>query len=196
MVPRTRVLVRMLLTLGLLAFVAPVLVADVGVARLNGQPEFSEGDALGYFLWKDNDTWKVRWMTFGANHRFSGRVTVEGGEFRNFKRIDVDTESRIIAPGRRPRVVRGRGGRARVAPGRAPVVNSREEDTIEQETEQLIRFVTRTDDDLDGLDFEVTDEARVVRFVLEIDGEPRPAEIELGGENFKPDEHPLVVRIR
>jgi hypothetical protein len=197
MAMKTGMRVRMLLPVVLLVLGASVLLADVRVGRLDGKPEFSEGDALGYFLWKDGDTWKLRWMTFGADHRFSGRVTVEGGEFRRFKRIDVDTERRLIAPGRRPRVVRGVGGRVRgVAPGRAPVVASRTEDSIEQETEHLIRFSTRTDDDLDGLDFQVTDDAAAVSFVLQIDGEPRPAEVEVGRDNFKPRENPLVVRVR
>jgi hypothetical protein len=76
------------------------------------------------------------------------------------------------------------------------VVASREEDRIEQETERLIRFVTRTDDDVDGLDFRVTNDTEVIRFLLEIDGVPRPAEIEVGRDNFTPNEDPLVVRLR
>jgi hypothetical protein len=36
----------------------------------------------------------------------------------------------------------------------------------------------------------------VLRFVLEIDGVPRPGEVEVGRENFKPNETPLVVRLR
>jgi len=171
--------------------------ADIGVERLAGRPQFSEGDALGYFIWKDGDTFKLRWTTFGANHRFSGRIVVEGGEFRSFKRIDPDTERKVLVPGRPPRVRRGPGGRVRsVRGGRAPVVATRDEDVIVQETERLIRFNTETDDDLDGAEFEVTGDATLLRFVLEIDGEPRPAEVEVGRGNFKPAEHPLVVRLR
>lgn len=178
-------------------FAASLLVADTVLTRLDGQPKFSGGKALGYFLWKDRDTWKLRWMTFGAEHRFSGRIRVEDGEIQSLKPIDVDTERKVIAPGRAPRIVRGPGGRVRGrVGGRAPVVASREEDRIEQETEQLIRFVTRTDDDVDGLDFKVTEASRLLEFVLEIDGVPRPAEVEVGRDNFKPNENPLVVRLR
>jgi hypothetical protein len=179
---------------GLLLSMMPVLAGDTPAARLDGQPKFSEGKALGYFVWRDGDTWKVRWMTFGAEHRFSGRITVEGGGVQSLKRVDVDTERKVIAPGRPGRVVRGPRGRVvgRTG-GRAPVVASREEDLIEQESEQLIRFVTRTDDDVDGLDFKVTAGAKAVRFVLEIDGAPRPAEVEVGRDNYKPNESPLVV---
>ena len=162
-----------------------------------GKPKFSEGKALGYFVWKDGDTWRVRWTTFGAAHRFNGRVVVAGGTVESLKRIDVDTERKLIAPGRPGRVVRGPRGRVRgVAGGRPAVVASRDEDRIEQEDERTIRFNTRTDDDIDGLDFKIGGGVQEVRFFLMIDGEPRPREVEVGKENFKPNAHPLVVRLR
>jgi hypothetical protein len=168
-------------------------VADIGVARALGRPEFKEGKALGYFVWKDGDTWKVRWTTFGAEHRFTGRVVLEGGSISDFDRVDPDTERRVVRPGRAPR----RGPRGRVViPGRPPVVASREEDLIEQETERLIRFNTRTNDDIDGFDFKVTGATDQLRFVLEIDGKPRPREVEVGRENVVPNENPLVIRLR
>jgi hypothetical protein len=79
--------------------------------------------------------------------------------------------------------------------GRAPVVASRDEDRIEQESEQVIVFLTRTDDDVDGVDFKLMGRPRLVRFALQIDGVPRPAEVEVGRENFKPNESPLVVQL-
>jgi hypothetical protein len=193
---RQRLATAFLCAAGLLAS-ASALVADTAPARFDGRPAFSEGKALGYFIWKDGETWKLRWMTFGADHRFSGRIAVEGGQVRSLKRIDVDEERRVVAPGRRPRLVRGPRGRVIGGTGgRPPVVASREEDRIEQETERLIRFVTRTDDDVDGLDFTVDGAAEVLRFVLEIDGAARPAEVEVGRGNFKPNESPVVVRLR
>ena len=171
--------------------------AETAPERFDGRPEFKDGKALGYFIWRDGDTWKLRWTTFGAEHRFSGRIIVEGGQFTSMKRIDVDTERTVIRPGRAPRVVRGPRGRVRgVAPGRGAVVAKRDEDHIEQETEHLIRFVTRTDDDVDGVDFKVSERPAIIRFVLEIDGRPRPAEVEVGRANFLPNENPLVVRLR
>jgi hypothetical protein len=93
--------------------------------------------------------------------------------------------------------VRGPRGRpVGTVGGRPAVVASREEDRIEQETEQVIRWVTRTDDDVDGLDFRVTEGTAVIRILMEIDGVPRPAEVEVGRDNFKPNESPLVVRLR
>lgn len=176
---------------------AASLLGRVSAERFDGRPEFKEGKALGYVVWRDGSTWKVRWTTFGAEHRFSGRVEVQGGELTSLKRIDVDEERRVLAPGRPGRVVRGPRGRVRaVRPGRAPVVASRDEDHIEQETEHLIRFATRTDDDIDGFDFKVTDDTIVLRLLLEMDGRPIPDEVEVGRHNFMPHESPLVVALK
>jgi hypothetical protein len=179
------------------AICVSVTYADTPAGRFDGRPTFSEGDALGYFVWRDGDTWKVRWTTFGAKHRFSGRVVVEGGDIRSLKRVDVDTERHVVRPGRAAHLVRGPRGRVvGVAGGRPAVVASRVEDRIEQENEHLIRFNTQTDDDLDGFDFKVTDGTRAVRFMLEIDGVVRPSEIEVGRSNFTPDAEPVVARLR
>ena len=186
-----------LLPVAMVLVATAMIHAAVPVARLDGRPTFSEGEALGYFVWREGDTYKVRWTTFGAAHRFSGRVALEGGDVDSLKRIDVDTERRVLAPGRPARVVRGPAGRVRgVRGGRAPVVASRDEDRIEQENERLIRFNTRTDDDIDGFDFKVKDGVTAIRLFLEIDGEPRPAEVEVGRANAKPNEQPLVVVVR
>jgi hypothetical protein len=177
---------------GLLLWWSMPALAEVRAERFAGRPQFSEGKALGYFVWRDGDTWKVRWTTFGAEHRFSGRVMLEGGEVESMKRVDVDTERRLIRPGRPLRV----GPRGRVRSGRAPVVATRKEDRIEQETEQLIRFNALTDDDIDGFDFKVSSRTNRLRLVLAIDERPRPEEVEVGRENFKPAESPLVIVLR
>ena len=186
------------LVAGLLAVgLAATATAQTPAAQFDGKPTFKEGKALGYFVWRDGDTWKLRWTTFGAEHRFSGRVVVEGGAIASFKRIDVDEERKVIRPGYAPRVVRGPAGRVRsVRPGRAPVVAERTEDKIEQENEGTLQWLTRTDDDIDGIDFKVTEPSTVIRFILQIDGEPKPAEVEIGKENFKPNVNPLRARLK
>jgi hypothetical protein len=184
-------------TLALLAMAAPLATAQTLAARFDGRPEFKEGKALGYFIWRDGDTWKLRWTTFGAEHGFNGRIVLEGGDIKSFKRIDVDEERKVIRPGAPPRVVRGPAGRVRsVRPGRAPVVAERTEDKIEQEDERTLRWMTRTDDDVDGIDFKVTESTVMIRFNLMINGEARPAEVEVGKENFKPNENPVRVRLK
>lgn len=177
---------------GLLLVCSVPALAEVRAERLAGRPVFSEGEALGYFVWRDGDTWKVRWTTFGADHRFTGRVMVVGGTIRSLKRVDADTERRVIRPGRPARV----GPRGRARPGRGAVVATVQEDRIEQETERLIRFSTRTDDDIDGFDFKVSSATNRLQLVLEIDDRPRPEEVEIGRGNLRPNEHPLVVLLR
>ena len=176
---------------------ASSVLAQTPVFRFDGRPAFKEGKALGYFIWRDGDTWKLRWTTFGAQHRFSGRVVVEGGAIASFKRIDVDEERKVIRPGTGPTVVRGPRGRVRsVRAGRAPVVAERTEDRIEQEDERTLQWLTQTDDDVDGIDFKVTGPTDAIRFNLMIDGEPKPAEVEVGKENFKPNENPVRARLK
>ena len=191
----TRVLLASALAVGL--GYSATLTAATPVAQFDGRPEFKEGKALGYFIWRDGDTWKVRWTTFGAEKRFTGNVILEGGVLKSFKRIDVDEERRIIRPGRPARVVRGPRGRVRgVAPGRAPIVAERDEDHINQESEREIRFAARTDDDIDGFDFKVDEHTNRIRFRLEIEGRMRAEEIEIGRRNIHPDEDPLVAVLR
>jgi len=188
--------VRVLAGLSLLC--SPLVVgAQTPAAVFDGKPEFKEGKALGYFIWRDGDTWKLRWMTFGAAHKFAGRVVVEGGEIESFKRIDPDKERQLIRPGKPGAVVRGPRGRAvGVRPGRAPVVAEKNEDRIEQESETIVRWLTNTNDDLDGVDIKVTRSTRLLRFNLLIDGEARPQEVEIGRNNVKPGESPVRALLR
>jgi hypothetical protein len=176
---------------------ASTLHAATPAARFDGRPQFQEGKAHGYFIWRDGDTWRVRWTTFGAEKRFTGSVIVEGGELKSFKRIDVDTERRVIRPGRPTRVIRGPRGRVRTAePGRRPVLSERDEDHVNQENAHEIRFAARTDDDSDGFDFKIGERTDRIRFRLEIDGRMRADEIAIGARNIHPDEDPLVAVLR
>ena len=136
-------------------------------------------------------------MTFGANHKFNGRIVVEGGDIKSFKRIDVDEERKVIRPGVAPHVVRGpRGHIVGTRPGRAPVVAERDLDKIEQEDERTVLWLTNTNDDLDGVDVKVTDGATGLRLMLMIDGKARPNEVEVGKGNFKPGELPVRVKLK
>jgi hypothetical protein len=182
------VLVTTLLVLGLPARVS----AQTPAEQFDGRPTFKEGKALGYFIWREGDTWKLRWMTFGAENKFMGRVVVEGGDLVSFKRVDVDEERKVIRPGVRPGTVRGPRGRViGTRPGRAPVVAEKTLDNIEQQDEKTLQWLTQTDDDIDGVDFKVSASATAIRFMLQINGEPKPAEIEIGKANFKPNQLPL-----
>src|SRR5262245_47318923 len=89
--------------IGSLLVVAAIAAGPVSAAeawRFDGRPEFQAGSDRGYFVWRDGDSWHVRWTTQGAERRFTGSVTAEGGDLRSLKRIDVEEERRVIAPGR------------------------------------------------------------------------------------------------
>jgi hypothetical protein len=162
----------------------------------DGMPKFSEGTDLGYYIWRDADRWHVRWTTKGYMRVFSGNVESVGGEVHKLKRIDVETEYKVLYPGRARHVYVGPRGRLRVAPGRAPVVASTEQDKIDKENDHTIVFNARTNDDIDGFDFTVDDKVTELRFSLHIGGNVAPNLIEVGKNNAHPRRDPLVVRLK
>lgn len=178
-----------------LSVLLPLSQARGQAEPFDGRPAFAEDTELGYYVWRDEDGWHLRWTTKGQLRRFHGSVTSEGGELKSLKRIDVESERRVLYAGRRPHVVVGPRGRAHVAPGRAPVVVSREQDKIEKDGDHAIVFSSLTDD-IDGFNFKVDDKVEVLRFVLDIEGQPRPNLVETGRENRKAGRLPLVVRLR
>ena len=185
-----------LLTLALLPIpMAAVSPAPQAPAAFEGRPTFKEGTDRSYFVWNDGNSWHVRWTTLGQMQTFTGSVRATGGKLDDLKRIDVDAELRVVRPGRPARGVRGPAGRVRVAPGRGPVVASRTNDHITHVDDQLIRWNTRTDDDIDGFDFK-TDDVRALTFDLKINGDSRPLAVEVGRNNVHPGDNPFTVRIR
>lgn len=184
-----------LLTLAAPLAFASTLRADVP-ALFQGRPTFKEGTDRGYYVWHDADGWHVRWMTFGQERTFMGSVVAEGGELKSLKRVDVDSERRFVTRRTGPTVVRGPRGRRRVAPGgtRTTVV-SRDEDHIEKDGDRRIVFRTHTTDDLDGFDFKVDKDTRALRFVLEVAGESRLVDVEVGARNQRPSGNPFTVNL-
>jgi hypothetical protein len=187
-----------------LSLLSVLLLAPLGTARaqveqFDGRPVFAEDTELSYYIWRDTgenaDQWHLRWTTKGLMRRFGGSVTAEGGKLKSLKRVDVETEHRVLYPGRPARVWVGPRGRTHVAPGHGPGVVSKDQDKIEKDGDNAIVFFTRTDD-VDGFDFKVDDKVDVLRFQLAIEGSPRPLLVETGRENRKPGKLPLVVRIR
>ena len=160
-----------------------------------GKPAFSEGVDLGYYIWRDGETWHVRWTTQGKLRRFSGSIIAEGGKLESLKRIDVENERRVLYPGRAPRVFYGPRGRPHLRGGRAPVVVERHQDRIEKDGDNRIIFLARTNDDIDGFDFKVSEKVTSLRFTLEIDGQSLPRQVEVGKENRKVPAIPFVVHL-
>jgi hypothetical protein len=167
--------------------------AAADAAAFDGRPAFAEGSDKAYFVWRDGKKWFVRWTTQGKERRFSGNVTAEGGDLESLKRIDVDEERKVVAAGRPARVVRGPRGRTHVRPGRGPVVTTRDEDKIEKDGDRRIHWAAKTDADIDGFEFKIDDKVTRLRFVLEIDGESRAADVEIGKDNKHPAENPFTA---
>ncbi len=172
----------------------PSVIAQAEI--FDGKPTFAEGVDLSYYVWRDGNTWHIRWTTKGKMRRFSGSVVAEEGELKSLKRIDVEAERRVLYPGRAPRVVYGPRGRPHILRGRAPVVVEREQDKIEKDGDHKIVFRAWTNDDIDGFDFKVDEKVRSLRFVLEIDSKQVPQWVEMGRHNEKAKSLPLIVKLR
>ena len=161
-----------------------------------GRPAFSEGVDLGYYVWKEGDKWKVRWTTMGQTRRFTGSVVAEGGDLHDLKRIDVESERKVLYPGRAPNVWVGPRGRTHVGGGRAPVVVERTQDVIKKEGDKTIIFSAKTGNDIDGFDFKPDKKVTVLRFVLDIEGRHVPQRVEVGKNNKKLPRLPFEVRLQ
>ena len=161
-----------------------------------GRPAFSEGAELGYYVWKEGDTWKVRWTTMGPQRKFTGSVVATGGELHDLKRIDVEEERRVLYPGRAPHVWVGPRGRTHVGGGRAPVVVERKQDHIKKDGDRTIVFDAVTGNDLDGFNFKPDRRVTSLRFVLEINGRRMPQRVEIGKANQKARALPLEVQLQ
>ena len=190
-----RVLFIFLLPVILAVFSTPSVVG-ADLSWFAGRPAFSEGSDRGYFIWREGDTWHVRWTTKGQLLRFSGSVTAEGGELKSLKRIDVEEERRLIAPGRPARVVVGPRGRARVKPGTGPVVATREQDKIEKDGDRRIMWVARTDADIDGFNFKTDSKVTSLRFNLEIEGKSEAAFVYAGAARHQMNANPFRVDLK
>ena len=164
-------------------------------SALDGEPSFSEGYDAGYFVWKDGDTWKVRWTTKGLQRHFTGNVIADSGKLKSLKRIDVEKTSKVIRRGRPARVVRGPRGGTRVRRGRRTVVATKTQDKIEKDGDRKIWFDSKTDADIDGFDFKPDKKVETLRFALRIDGKSRPAMINLGEDKNRPSSTPFEVSL-
>lgn len=162
----------------------------------DGKPTFTEGLDLGYYIWRDGDTWHVRWTTKGTKRHFAGLVLAEGGDLKSLKRIDLESRTLVVRRGRQPQTTIDRRGRIRRSNGGGPVVTSRKQDTVEKDGGQRIRFSSQNDGDIDGFDFKVDQKVTALRFTLEINGKVAHKYVEAGKNNQKMAETPFTVKLR
>ena len=183
----------MILSASLLASVA----MGQSVSTFEGKPDFAEGTETAYFVWRDGDEWRVRWTTDGTMHRFNGSVMAEGGKLKSLKRIDVESQSKVISPGAPTRVIYGPRGRVvGVRNGSGPVVVNRTQDRIEKDGDHRIHFISNNDGDIDGFNFKVDKKVTSLKFAFEIDGKPSPLRIKVGKSSSKPLGDPFVVPLK
>ena len=168
----------------------------VDPTMFDGRPTFTEGDALAYYVWRDGETWHLRWTTLGNMRNFTGSVEATGGELKSLKRIDVESETKVLYPGRPSRVFVGRRGRVFGRPGAAPVVATKTQDHIDMDGDTRIVFNTKTNDDIDGFDFKVEKSVTTLRLSLHVDGKATPNIVQAGKNNQKPRELPLVIELK
>jgi hypothetical protein len=50
----------------------------VSAAEASGQSDYTPGQDLGFFIWKDSDRWHIRWTSNGPTTYFYGRITSSG----------------------------------------------------------------------------------------------------------------------
>jgi hypothetical protein len=72
-------------------------------------------------------------------------------------------------------------------------VVERKQDIIEKDGDYRIVFTAATNNDIDGFDFNVDDKVTLLRFVLQIDGQSLPRQVEIGKENRNATTLPLVA---
>lgn len=165
-------------------------------SRFEGRPVFREGSDRGYYVWRDGNRWHVRWTTQGKLLNFSGQVIAEGGKLSDLDRVDLERESKIVRTGSRPVLVRGPYGRVHAERRPATAVVTKEQDKVEKDGDRTIRFRARTDADIDGFDFEVDKNVSALRFVLQVDGQTRAVDVEVGRNNAKAGGNPFTVHLR
>lgn len=185
--------------LTMLALFSSVLLAPLAAtdpAMFDGRPTFTEGDALAYYIWRDGETWHFRWTTLGNVRTFSGSVDSDGGHLKSLKRIDVESETKVLYPGRAPRVVVGPHGRVFGRRGAPPVVQTKTQDHIDMDGDTRILFNTKTTNDIDGFDFKVAKEVTSLRITLRVDGKMTPNIVQVGKDNQKPHDMPIVVTLK
>jgi hypothetical protein len=68
---RTLIVLALLLAVSL----APLAVDDV---TCSGKPNFAALESKGYFLWRDQGGWHLRWVTKGQRHDFAGTIASDG----------------------------------------------------------------------------------------------------------------------
>lgn len=73
----------------LVCLIGGTLAAYAAEEYYKGRPDFTVGQAKGYFVWKEGGDWHVRWETKGKKITASGTVTCDGA-FAKVKKVGAE----------------------------------------------------------------------------------------------------------
>jgi hypothetical protein len=130
-----------------------------------GEPKgFHGGDTARYAVWVGSKgSWRVRTTTARKLHHFTGKIWVEGGVFTGVEPHDLEFKGRF-------------GDWWRVS---------------EKRHEIVIDF--KTDREIDGINFQVSKEAKFLYFNLHVDGKHHKNLIMVGRGNHHPERDPFTL---
>ncbi len=130
----------------------------------SGHPtHFKRHEVTGYAIWHNGKHWHIRTTTKKRMHHFKGSITVEGGTFTRAHGHDLEKTGALA------------------------------DFWTMGPKKHTIRFDFKTDRGIDGIDFHVSKEAKLIRFNLHQDGEHRPHHVWIGHGNHHPHAIPFEL---
>jgi hypothetical protein len=133
------------------------------VINPNGEPKgFKAGETERYAVWFGKKGWHLRTTTAKVEHRFHGKIHVEAGTFDGVESFHLEGTGKL------------------------------EDHWRLSENRKEIVFDFKTDKGVDGITFQLSQEAREVVFNLHIDGKHKAKRIFIGYENHHPTTDPFA----
>jgi hypothetical protein len=130
-----------------------------------GEPKgFKAGESERYAVWHSKNGWHIRTTTAQREHHFTGKIIVEGGTVEGLEPHDLEQKGKFADWWKLGR----------------------------ERHEIVIDF--KTDRGIDGINFQVSKDAKVIRFNLHIDGKHHAGKIFIGRDNQHPEKDPFELR--
>jgi len=127
-----------------------------------GEPKgFKAGDSARYAIWASKNGWHIRTTTAKKLHHFTGKILVEGGVVTGVESHDLESKGKFA------------------------------DWWALHEKRHEININFKTDRHIDGINFQVSKEAKQVRFNLHIDGKHQANLIFVGREGHHPENDPF-----
>jgi hypothetical protein len=129
-----------------------------------GEPkEFGKGELTGFAIWHGKKGWHLRTTTRKTEHHFKGHIIVEGGVLESVSSHDLEFSGKLA-------------DRWKVSD------NMRE-----------LSFEFKTDRGIDGVNFKVSKEAKLIRFRLHFNGKEQLEHVWIGHEGRHPHHMPFEL---